>query len=57
MIINPDLKTTYSQDLPMKSKDFLDKHLDGNNDDIINYLKKMILILGFLRLLLIEMED
>ena len=40
MIINPDLKTTYSQDLPMKSKDFLEKHLDGNNDDIINYLKK-----------------
>ena len=39
-IIYPDLKTTYSQDLPMKNKDFLNKHLDENYDDIISYLKK-----------------
>ena len=39
-IIYPDLKTTYSQDLPMKNKDFLNKHLDEKYDDIISYLKK-----------------
>jgi len=39
-IIYPDLKTTYSQDIPMKNKDFLNKHLDENYDDIISYLKK-----------------
>ena len=39
-IIYPDLKTTYSQDLPMKNKDFLNKHLDEKHDDIISYLKK-----------------
>ncbi len=39
-IIYPDLKTTYSQDSPMKNKDFLKKHLDEKYDDIISYLKK-----------------
>ena len=39
-IIYPDLKTTYSQDSPMKNKDFLNKHLDEKYDDIISYLKK-----------------
>ena len=39
-IIYPDLKTTYSQDLPMKNKDFLNKHLDEKYDDIISYLKE-----------------
>ena len=34
------MKTTYSQDLPMKNKDFLNKHLDEKHDDIISYLKK-----------------
>ena len=39
-IIYPDLKITYSQDSPMKNKDFLNKHLDEKYDDIISYLKK-----------------